>query len=277
MRSAVDLGLYCGHSDSISLNDSKQYRSFISGDIHKDWFQDLRRRLWWCVYSLDRLVAPYLGMSFFIPDEVITAKFPSLLDDKLVTLFRVMWPLRSTRGVKHGTRHWLKLRNPQSEMHTVFQYQHAQAIRDEASDSSNCKIPSFLRQHTSFSSWRVDMFRRLDEWRSLITGHNDHGIRPSTASLLELEYWQSIVMLYRLSIEFPAELVRLSARADNIFGPFFIKACENSDLIFFKIPDATNALQLYRVLQKAGLVKVVTLTAQDIFIAGKYWCSPRAL
>ena len=38
----------------------------------RQWIRDLRRRLWWCVYSFDRLVSTCVGRPFGITDEVIT-------------------------------------------------------------------------------------------------------------------------------------------------------------------------------------------------------------
>ena len=51
VRLAVDLGL---HSEDSLDNDEKFQKRPESGQ--RQWMRDLRRRLWWSVYSFDRLV-----------------------------------------------------------------------------------------------------------------------------------------------------------------------------------------------------------------------------
>jgi hypothetical protein len=38
----------------------------------RQWVRDLRRRLWWCVYSLDRLVSTCVGRPFGITDQYVS-------------------------------------------------------------------------------------------------------------------------------------------------------------------------------------------------------------
>lgn len=72
VRLAVDLGLH--FEDSSSTEDS------LSGNADQDlrgrweWVRDLRRRLWWCTYSLDRLVSTCVGRPFGIQDEVVSTR-----------------------------------------------------------------------------------------------------------------------------------------------------------------------------------------------------------
>ncbi|CEP62085.1 Ppr1p LALA0_S04e07426g [Lachancea lanzarotensis] len=69
LRLAVDLGL---HAEKLNQN----YDPFT---------RDMRRRLFWCTYSLDRQICAFFGRPFGIPDENITSAFPSALDDALIT------------------------------------------------------------------------------------------------------------------------------------------------------------------------------------------------
>lgn len=67
VRLAVDLGLHYEDSEAKeSKKDGKEGR--------RQWSRELRRRLWWCVYSLDRLVSTCVGRPFGIADEVISTK-----------------------------------------------------------------------------------------------------------------------------------------------------------------------------------------------------------
>lgn len=67
LRLAVDLGLHYEDSEAKETKkDGKEGR--------RQWSRELRRRLWWCVYSLDRLVSTCVGRPFGIADEVISTK-----------------------------------------------------------------------------------------------------------------------------------------------------------------------------------------------------------
>ena len=50
----------------------------------REWVRDLRRRLWWCVYSFDRLVSTCVGRPVGVSDAVITTEFPSLRNDSYI-------------------------------------------------------------------------------------------------------------------------------------------------------------------------------------------------
>lgn len=69
IRLCVDLGL---HAEKLNKN----YEPFI---------RDVRRRLFWCCYSMDRQVCAYFGRPVSIPDVNVTTMFPSSLDDALIT------------------------------------------------------------------------------------------------------------------------------------------------------------------------------------------------
>lgn len=61
VRLAVDLGLHYEDGFEIEANDTVLVDSSSTGAQagkrgRRQWMQDLRRRLWWCVYSFDRLV-----------------------------------------------------------------------------------------------------------------------------------------------------------------------------------------------------------------------------
>lgn len=72
VRLAVDLGLHYEDSEAKEMKkDGKEGR--------RQWSRELRRRLWWCVYSLDRLVSTCVGRPFGIADEVISTKVRALL------------------------------------------------------------------------------------------------------------------------------------------------------------------------------------------------------
>lgn len=74
LRLAVDLGLHYEDTESqkkaaAAIPDVKTAR-----EGRKEWVRDMRRRLWWCVYSLDRLVSTCVGRPFGIADEVVSTQ-----------------------------------------------------------------------------------------------------------------------------------------------------------------------------------------------------------
>ncbi|KAJ5388907.1 positive regulator of purine utilization [Penicillium cosmopolitanum] len=101
IRSAIDLRLYNEQDSPSNMLNLASKSPF--DEAHRDWIKDLRRRLWWCVYSLDRLVAPYLERPFFIPDDVITTQFPSILDDQFITRRGILASVDNKSGYKYAT------------------------------------------------------------------------------------------------------------------------------------------------------------------------------
>lgn len=73
MRMAVDLGLHFEDNTLEGMNiDGKEDDDKTKG--RKEWHREMRRRLWWSVYSLDRLVSTCVGRPIGIQDEVISTR-----------------------------------------------------------------------------------------------------------------------------------------------------------------------------------------------------------
>jgi hypothetical protein len=89
VRLGVDLGLH--YEDGVGIDGTDQPVGSVEGRREADhsmsashtkidakergrrqWVRDLRRRLWWCVYSLDRLVSTCVGRPFGITDQVVS-------------------------------------------------------------------------------------------------------------------------------------------------------------------------------------------------------------
>ena len=100
VRLAVDLGLHYEDGSGIDTNgDSADHENGhgmvtettggLPDALHngigaeergrREWIRDLRRRLWWCVYSFDRLVSTCVGRPFGVTDQVITTRRPDTL------------------------------------------------------------------------------------------------------------------------------------------------------------------------------------------------------
>lgn len=270
MSSAIDLKMYC-EQDS---NEFDLDREMDGIEAHPEWMTDWRRRLWWCVYSLERLVAPYLGRPFAIPDDVITTDFPSTLEDRFITRHGLVRPPVVKATYKHTAQHYFKLRILQSEIYSVIQYQKARLGRKK--DGRHQPPSIFLESYPSFSQWRKDISYRLDEWKASIPVRGTPGVW-SCVLPMELDYWKAVVMLYRWSVRIPSEFISERGAFDGILHGFAITVPAETDLICIKAVEACQkVLHIYRGLQNMGMISAIRIAIQDVFTAGnKYFINSK--
>ena len=285
VRLAVDLGLH--QEEGTARDDEDGSESRDNGDAgekcHKSYIRDYRRRLWWCVYSFDRLVSTCVGRPLGISDEAITTNFPSVLDDEFVTpagLPRETDALLAQPSYKRVTFHYIRLRLLQSEILQVLQNRQAQLARARGVNLDNpymhTKLVSpFLvdKFGGSFKLWRQDIDRRLWEWKEAAPAPAAIGVR-FTPLFLELNYWQAVITLYRQSLSPPAPLTaELRAADGSVHSPAMIDLLEpeDEDEIFLKIAEAGQCvLKLYRQLHRMYLVNYTFLATHHLFMAGKF-------
>ena len=77
VRLAIDLGLHFEDSNASSVGGALDAHMDIEAERlkgEKEWNLDLRRRLWWCTYSIDRLVSICVGRPLGIQDEVVSTR-----------------------------------------------------------------------------------------------------------------------------------------------------------------------------------------------------------
>lgn len=281
MRLAVDLGLHYEDGVGLTIKDGNQVQPRIDARERgrREWVRDLRRRLWWCTYSFDRLVATCVGRPFGISDQAISTEFPSMMDDKYITKSGLVTPPDGAPTYKHVAFHYFKLRLLQSEIHDVLQYQQARAVRRRASESAtilpHAELTSpFLQGFDSFRSWRHDVHRRLVEWNESAPTRPDTGVRFSI-ELLELNYWQAIILLYQQSLTVPAELASELTPADDVSSPSFSNPEEgdDEDHVYLNVAEAgQKVIRIYRQLHRVRLVNYTYLATHHIFMAGmKSW------
>ncbi|KAL8859495.1 MAG: hypothetical protein Q9178_003894 [Gyalolechia marmorata] len=172
----------------------------------REWMRDLRRRLWWCVYSFDRLVSTCVGRPLGITDQVITTDFPALLNDEQITRsgFAISYETFTGPTYKRVSHHYFRLRLLQSEIHQVLEYRQATQTRVNLGGNQNPHMharlsSSFLQPFESFEMWRHDIDRRLYEWKNSAPLQEDTAV-PFDVRFFELNYWQMIIMLYRQSL-----------------------------------------------------------------------------
>ena len=291
VRLAVDLGLHYEDGTGVDGDGSMG----ISYDIHmgdsdasagidrkergrREWIRDLRRRLWWCTYSFDRLVSTCVGRPFGITDAVITTDWPSILDDKDITPDGFLIPAPSFNGpsYKRVAHHYFRLRLLQSEILQVLQYRQAQKVHAKDGKRVNqymhTKLTSgFLQPFDSFHAWREDIDRRLWEWKENAPLQHDTTVHFSV-KFLELNYWQAVIMLYRQSLSVPPDLAGEAGPHNEVESPLSGNEDdhEHEDDIFLKVAEAgQRVLKLYRQLHRLHLVNYTYLATVHLFMAGR--------
>ncbi|PHH53001.1 Positive regulator of purine utilization [Ceratocystis fimbriata CBS 114723] len=298
VRLAVDLGLHYEDGtdiDSQTTDGSPDKASpapasdTSCGDRGKRMYiRDMRRRLWWCTYSLDRLVSTCVGRPFGISDLLITTEFPSYLDDVYITPegFREPQDASPKPSYKHVSIHYLKLRLLQSEILQVLQFNQTRVARENGQNMHNSAIQSqlvspFLARFDSFRSWRIDIDRRLYQWRASAPTRDTTGVAFST-EFLELNYWQAIILLYRQSLSVPALFEGEYNPSREVDSPsnFRAESVEDEDRVYLKVAEAgQKILRIYRQLHLDSLVSYTYLSTHHLFMAGvsylyAIWHSP---
>lgn len=290
VRLAVDLGLHYEDGKDLETGlDAAAPQELIDKERgRREYVRDLRRRLWWCTYSLDRLVSICVGRPFGIPDHVITTEFPSLLEDRYITQSGIIEPPPEMRRptYKLVAHHYFRLRLLQSEILQVLQFRLAQSARASEQNSQNpymyTSLPSpFLQRFDSFRSWRIDIDRRLWEWKNSAPKRQDTGVAFST-DFLDLNYWQAIIMLYRQSLSVPSVFQGEYDTTKEVNSPTVYNAelREDEDRVYLKVAEAgQKIMRMYRKLHLEGLVNHTYLTTHHLFVAGisylyAIWHSP---
>lgn len=173
LRLTVDLGL---HAEKINKN----YDPFT---------RDLRRRLFWCVYSLDRQICSYFGRPFGIPEESISARYPSLLDDALITTFnddiddysKVQTSMATSKVIALAM---FKIRRIQANVAHVLYAEHGE-------------IP---RRCPDLETWRNSVHKLLEKWldKEVPKTYRKMNCRFNM-EFFQLNYYYTKCMLYGLS------------------------------------------------------------------------------
>jgi hypothetical protein len=298
VRLGVDLGLHYEDGSGLDAGNELETIPPVSQDVamgaapgtlpqsrsidpkergRREWVRDLRRRLWWCVYTFDRLVSTCVGRPFGITDQVITTEFPSILDDDYITKSGFLEPPSpNTPSYKHVSHHYFRLRLLQSEILQVLQHQQAQAARRSGANIRNeymhTSLPSpfLVSFDNNFRLWRKDIDRRLWEWKQSAPYQQDTGV-DFKVHFLELNYWQAVIMLYRQSLSVPEPLARELSPTEDVSSPSSIRReeREDEDDVFLKVAEAgQKVLKLYRQLHRVKLVNYTYLATHHLFMAG---------
>ena len=269
MRTAADLRLYTEDDTDDAKTDADPA---TLAQENRTW--DYRRRLWWCVYSLDRVITPHTGQPFSIPDHVVTTEFPARIDDRPPRAFLTSATADKELSSKYISHQYFKLRMLQSEIHAVLRYRQAQLARRRSNRGSTAPSPAsglsppFLHNFDSFTSWRTDMNRRLDEWKSAVPAQHASGTWFPVV-LLELDYWQTVNVLYRQSIRVPRELKGDLCGVNETARSGVLEDGEDeANTCAMVVESSQKVLQIYRLMHHVRLVNYTYLATNNIFLAG---------
>jgi len=199
------------------------------------------------------------------------------LPDEYITPNGILTPTVPPKATyKHISYAYFKLRLLQSEILQVHHYQqthnHANKAPQHVHPTDLNLVTPFLAKFATLTDWRTDIDKRLKEWFD--NGPKSKETTGCSFSLefLELNYWQTLMMLYRPSLSVPEMLTG----GPNIGG---IKKEPNTNVgrnkdeeerVFVVVAEAgMKVLRLYRQLHRLRQVNHTYLAVHHLFMAGE--------
>lgn len=196
-RLCMDLGLY---------NDSGPSQRYADNSMTY-FITEMRRRLFWCCYSLDRQISMYFNRPFSINENQVDVKLPSLLDDShiLPSYFKNQIKFIEVRlSAKAISIHFIKLRQIQSEIFN-FIYDTKNKISETNSfrngdgdnlESANLNEENRTRKLISkFDNWKFLKHQELIDWFSSSPDQTQY----FNKAVFNLNFNQTLILLYGIS------------------------------------------------------------------------------
>lgn len=182
LRLTVDLGL---HTESVNLT-------------FDPFTREMRRRLFWSVYSLDRQICSYFGRPFGIPEESITTRFPSLLDDSRILMVNPGKP--NSPELDYSDDYDYSVSSKTIAM-AMFKVRKIQATIVKVLYAPNSELP---REFDNIEEWRTKILKDLDNWYIEDVPKNPQSMNCSfNTFVFDLNYHYSKIVLYGLSPKCP--------------------------------------------------------------------------
>lgn len=236
LRLCVDLGLHTEASVKHSLSVASG--SVHHGPVYDPFTLDMRRRLFWCTYAIDRQVSVYLGRPFGIPEESIKVPFPSQLDDTLIVAddFSHLNDIQGDHARKAPSYKiiaisFFKIRKLQAEIRSILY---------------DCA--SLPREYESLEQWRTNMGQRLEAWHASCPKSAKKMNCNFNLAFIELNYQQTRLLLY---------------------GPTPSDSPDPSETNIEIIADAgEKVIQLYQNLHRHRSVNYTWVAVHNLFMAG---------
>lgn len=183
----------------------------------------MRRRVFWSAYTLDRTVGTMFDLPFSIPDYQITAKMYANIDDHELEE-------RCAESFPGDPPSRPRLTNVSAALHVVY----CRQIQSEILNTTLHR--DFGKQFDRLSNWRLRVLEKLDHWKSLCHRYSDTRSKTFTSSeWLHMIYNYSLAMLYqptKTTVAGPA-------------GDWTVKSCVQACLIFRKFQRETPITELW--------------------------------
>lgn len=183
----------------------------------------MRRRVFWSAYSLDRTVSAVFDLPSSIPDSQITVKlYSNINEDELEVICATSFP-REPKNVPGYT-------DMAAGLHVVY-------CRQIQSEILNNTLHRDFNKHFEYHHhWRLRVLEKLDRWKSLCHRFSDIASSNFTSNdWLHMIYNYSLVMLFQ-----PNRSTVIGAAGD-----WTVKACVQACLIFRKFRRETPITELW--------------------------------
>ncbi|KAF4822788.1 Pyrimidine pathway regulatory protein 1 [Colletotrichum tropicale] len=185
----------------------------------------LRRRVFWSAYTLDRAVGTMFDLPFSVPDYQITVKMYANVDDADLAA-------RCAASFPHDPDTGRRLTSVSAALHVVY-------CRQIQSEILNTTLHRDFHTHFDRAShWRLRVLEKLDRWRALCHRYADTSspLRNFTSSeWLHMIYNYSLAMLYQPT----------KATAAGPAGDWTVKSCVQACLIFRRFQRETPITELW--------------------------------
>ncbi|KAA8913718.1 hypothetical protein FN846DRAFT_897080 [Sphaerosporella brunnea] len=301
VRLAVDLGLHYEDAESEAKKPIITNEPKTEKEAKKEWVRDMRRRLWWCVYNLDRPCEHLCWKAFGIADEVISTQFPSMLDDEYIHRPKASCSLLQVKSLR-----LTRLFPTTTLVCASFSPRYCRFC--------NSNLMHFFASASSETAFKRDMYKgkqnyprhhpyhlqtpylhnhkSLQEWIDTAPKTRAETGVDFSPEFLELNYWQAKIMLYRPCLSVPVLLAgelgansgsSRSRAAERGFGEgstYIQGRHEDEGRVFMIVAEAgAKVLRIYRQLHRVHQVNYTFLATHHLFMAGisflyAIWHSP---
>lgn len=200
VRLCIDLGLY---------NDTVPSQRYMDNSM-TSFVAEMKRRLFWCCYSLDRQISIYFNRPFSINEQQIDITLPSLLDDSqiLPNFYKNQLKFIKVRlSSKPISLHFIKLRKIQSEIFN-FIYDTKNKIYENNNfrngDGDNLESANLndenrvTKQISKFDNWKFLKHQELIEWFNNSPSQLNQ-IQYFNKAVFNLNFNQTLIQLYGIS------------------------------------------------------------------------------
>ncbi|GLA35450.1 hypothetical protein AnigIFM63309_011288 [Aspergillus niger] len=168
------------------------HRNF-RGSAFTEFDQEMRTRVFWCVYTMDRYLCTSLGRAIGIMDEQCDLRLPRDINDEDLQPDQPIPTQQSCTTITDMSSaiHLFKLARFSAEIKCVLY-------------CIDRNYPPYTQPTiTDPNHWQQDMLHRLHEWKAAIPHHPPQSPVYYMNSLLEIKYHELVMLAVRPSPLFP--------------------------------------------------------------------------